>query len=472
MDRAPVSAATARRFGRALVATLAWGVLSFGAVYAWAYWPLAIACAALGVWGVAATHAWRDRRTRHIAWASGAVALAIVVQLVAVPYAWLSVLSPGVDRFLRAYQLAYHPAAVHPLSIDPASTAAILALFVAFVLFLLGVTRTVRAIGLDWLATQLMGLGVGLAVVGVVQRAFAVPDDPLVYGFWRPQQGGMPFGPFVNRNHFAGWMVMALPVVLGYTCAVLQTSRRSPRSSAWREALHRMTTVDANRIVLLAVAGLVMGMSLALTGSRSGVASFAVAVAVLGYFVLRRMTAGAPRWLLVSGLLVLLAASLGWAGLDRTMDRFGRAPAELEGRFSAWRDTRHIIADFPVFGTGLGTYARAMLLYQTQGRDVMYAEAHNDYLQIVAEGGLVVGLPILVLAGVIALTIRRRLASDDDDEMTSWIRIGSVAGLAGIAAQSLVEFSLQMPGNAAMFVLLLAIALHRPSRRSLDAHRV
>jgi O-antigen ligase len=345
-------------------------------------------------------------------------------------------------------------------------------LFVAFALFLLGLSRGVRYIGLDWLSTQLLGLGVGLAVVGVVQKAFAVPDDPLVYGFWRPQQGGMPFGPFVNRNHFAGWMVMTMPVVIGYACAVFQTSRRPRRAHRWRDTLHWMTTVDANRFVLLAVAALVMGMSLVLTGSRSGVASFGVALAVLGYFVLRRASSGAARWALVGGFAVLLVGSLGWAGLDRTVDRFGRAPAELEGRFSAWRDTSRIIADFPVFGTGLGTYARAMLLYQTQGRDVMYAEAHNDYIQLAAEGGLIVGVPALALAGVIGMTIRRRLVSDDDDPLASWIRIGSLAGLAGIAAQSLVEFSLQMPGNAAMFVLLLALAIHRPSRRSPDAHRV
>jgi O-antigen ligase len=184
------------------------------------------------------------------------------------------------------------------------------------------------------------------------------------------------------------------------------------------------------------------------------------------------MTRGVLRWVLVAGFSVLLAGSVGWAGIDRTMDRFGRAPAELEGRFSAWRDTQRIVADFPIFGTGLGTYAQAMLLYQTDGRDVMYAEAHNDYIQLAAEGGLIVGVPVLVLLGVMAMTIRRRFRSGDDDPMTSWIRAGSLAGLAGIAAQSVVEFSLQMPGNAVMFVLLLALALHRPSRRSIDAHRV
>lgn len=467
-----MSGITGRRFGRALVATLAWGVLSFGAVYPWAYWPLAVACTALGIWGIVATQAWRDRRTLQLAAVLGVVGLAIAVQLITLPYSWLASLSPGVDRYLRGYHVAYHPSAVHSLSIDPLATATTLALFFALAVFLLGISRGVRHVGLDWLSTQLMGLGVGLAVVGVVQKAFSVPDDPMVYGFWKPQQGGSPFGPFINRNHFAGWMVMTLPLVLAYTCAVFEMSRRPRRSGGLRNVFPWLATVDANRFVLLAVASLVMGMSLALTGSRSGVASFGVALAVLGWFVLRRLSRGVLRWALVAGFSVLLVGSVGWAGIDRTVDRFGRAPAELEGRFSAWRDTQQIIADFPVFGTGLGTYGQAMLLYQTRGRDAMYAEAHNDYIQLAAEGGLIVGVPVLVMLGTMALTVRRRFRSGDDDPMTSWLRAGSLAGIAGIAAQSIVEFSLQMPGNAAMFALLLALALHRPSRRSLDAHRV
>jgi hypothetical protein len=56
------------------------------------------------------------------------------------------------------------------------------------------------------------------------------------------------------------------------------------------------------------------------------------------------------------------------------------------------------------------------------------------------------------------------MTAGDDDAQTRWIRIGAVAGLLGIAAQSLVEFSLQMPGNTLLFTVVLAIAMHRPSR--------
>jgi len=92
---------------------------------------------------------------------------------------------------------------------------------------------------------------------------------------------------------------------------------------------------------------------------------------------------------------------------------------------------------------------------------VMYAQAHNDYLQLAAEGGALVAIPAVAAVIVVCLGLRRRLTSGMDDEVTAWVRIGAVAGLAGIAAQSLIEFSLQMPGNAALFVVLLAIAMHR-----------
>ena len=110
-----------------------------------------------------------------------------------------------------------------------------------------------------------------------------------------------------------------------------------------------------------------------------------------------------------------------------------------------------------------------MLVYQTASRPWMYAQTHNDYLQLLVEGGMLVLIPSLVVLWLVLATIRRRLAMDADQPLTWWIRIGAIAGLAGIAAQSVVEFSLQMPGNTALFVLLLALAMHRPrseSRRS------
>ena len=397
--------------------------------------------------------------------------LAVFIQIIDIPYSWLATLSPSVERFLSEFQLGYLPAGSHALSLDPAATAVAFGLFCAFALLLIGLVRAIRFVRLDAFMSQLMTLGVGLAIFGVVQKALIDEVNPALYGFWKPEHGGNPFGPFVNRNHFAGWMVMVLPLVIGYSCAVVYRSRR-PRAGDWSGWLRWIATVEASRFLLVAFVVVALGMSLALTGSRSGIASLAVAIAVFGAFLLTRRGARRARLMAAVYLGVLLVSAVAWAGVDRTVDRFGRASSDAGGRLDAWSDTVEIIRDFPAFGSGVGTYGQAMLLYQTGGRDVMYAHAHNDYLQIVAEGGLLVALPALVALGVVVVVVRRRLSSGDDDPLTYWVRVGAVAGLAGIAAQSVVEFSLQMPGNRVMFVLLLALAMHRPLRRSVDANRV
>ena len=104
-----------------------------------------------------------------------------------------------------------------------------------------------------------------------------------------------------------------------------------------------------------------------------------------------------------------------------------------------------------------------MLAYQTHGLDAYAVEAHNDYLQLAAEGGLLLGLPITWLLVAFAREVRRRFRENADDTRTWWLRAGAVIGLGGLALQSLVDFSLQMPGNAVLFALLMAIAAHRPA---------
>lgn len=457
-------------FGRLLIATLTWGVLAFGAVYPWAYWPLIAAAVALGAWGAWSTRAWTDPRVRRLALAVGVVLVAIAVQVIALPYWLLEQISPNVDAFLRSFSIGYHPAALHALSLDPGATAVVLALGFGLGVLLVGTTRAIRRVPLEWLATQVMGLGVTVAVVGIVQKALLDPSRDMVYGFWKTRDGGQIFGPFVNRNHFAGWMVMALPVVVAYGMAAAQRSgRRAPDGvGGW---LRWAGGVEGNRFLLISTAALVMAAAVVLTGSRSGIVSLLVAVGALAAFLLRRLPKRRTQLAVVTYLMVVVLGATAWAGSDLILSRFQAAPGEIHGRLGAWSDTIDIIQDFPIFGVGLGGYRRAMLIYQTTDRSTMYAQAHNDYLQLAAEGGLLVTLPAIALAAIVLVDARRRFAVGDTDPMAYWLRRGAAAGLLGIAAQSLVDFSLQMPGNTLLFVVLLAIVLHRPGPLT-HAHRV
>jgi O-antigen ligase len=356
------------------------------------------------------------------------------------------------------------------VSIDAASTLTTLGLFAAFALLLVGLASA-GTCRLDRVISALVLFGVAMAVLGVIQRSLTPADESLVYGFWRSIDKGDPFGPFINRNHFAGWMIMAIALAMGFSLAVLERARR-PRNATAGDWARWLVTPEASRFAFIVFAVLAMATALVLTRSRSGLAGFLVAVLVLVVAMARRASGSVKRGLVVAYGVALAGGAVLWAGLSTVVTRFSTVAVDLPTRVSGWRDTLQVIQDFPWFGTGFGNYAKAMLVYQTANRSTMFAQAHNDYLQIAAEGGLLVALPALAAALALAAGVRRRFAERLDDAYTYWIRVGAVAALAGMAMQSLVEFSLQMPGNALLFVIAAAVALQRPFRPSTHAHRV
>ena len=459
-------------FERLLVFGLAFGAFSFGAVYPWGYWPIGGLALALGLWALRHPAPDPDRSFRTLTVALIAVATAIALQAVPLPRSIFLALAGGAERFLQQHDVGYafQPPGTHTLSLDPVATFTTLALFGAFSVLLLGLSRGSADARLDRIVRSLVFLGVVMATAGIVQRAAVPPRGAhLVYGFWEPQFKGDPFGPFINRNHFAGWMLLALPLAMGYSLAVLHR-HRPPLNSGIRQWLRWLITPDASRFAFVMLAVLVMGTSLALTQSRSGIVGFLAAVLVLAVAMCRHARRPFVRALVLSYAGVLAGGALLWAGLATTLTRFSLTAADLPARWSAWQDTLRIIADFPLFGVGLGNYGLAMLIYQTGHRSTMFAQAHNDYLQLLAEGGILVVIPALACFVVIARLIRRRLDGHDESPYEYWIRVGAVAALVGIALQSLVEFSLQMPANALLFVVVLAIAI-RPRLRA-HAHRV
>lgn len=467
--------------------TLAWGALAFGAVYPWAYWPLAAACAILGLWafagkpeglrhrGTGGAEAPRQHHSPARALAVGllVLVLAVAIQLVPIPARTLARISPSTDTFLRSYDAQYAADAgtrlPHPLSIRPQGTAIGLTLLLGLGVMLLGLASALSRRDVQTLVRGLIVLGVLLALVGIVQRATFTGK---IYGFWTREAGPLPpspelgpFGPFINRNHFAGWMLMALPLALGYFAELLARGMRGVKPG-FRERVVWFASRDANRVILVGFAILLMGLSLVMTISRSGITCFAAALVLAALGLARRQSQSSRRTLLVTYLGFLALVSVSWAGLDAVVARFSMTSTDLIGRVGAWEDTIRIARDFPTFGTGLNTYGTATLLYQKSNMDTHLAEAHSDYLQLAAEGGFLVCVPALLLVALFIREVRQRFRQDRSRSTVNWLRLGGVTGLVAIALQEMVEFSLQMPGNAALFVVLAAIAIHHspPSR--------
>lgn len=442
-----------------LVAALAWGAFAFGAVYAWAYWPLAIAVTIVAVTALLA-RAPAESRPALPRWLAGGLVLfgaAAAVQLVPIPSAWLHRLSPHTAAVVNAFELtaASHPER-HALSIAPPLTATALALFVPFALLVIGSARLAAMRGPRGLAEAITIIGVLLALTGIIQQPLFAGR---IYGFWKPEMGGSPYGPFVNKNHFAGWMLMALPVTLGLVCARTARGMRHVKPTL-RDRVLWLSSADASRLMLLAAAAALMALSLVLTLSRSGMTAMAAAVALTGIVARRRQRTATRRRVVTGYLVALLVLVIAWVGAGTIVARFSQPDwSELNSRRGAWADAAAIAARFPLTGTGLNTYGVATLFYQRHDLGHYYSQAHNDYLQLAAEGGLLLTIPACLCAVLFAGAVRRRF-EEDTSASGYWLRVGAVTGLAAIALQETVDFSLQMPGNAALCATLCGLALH------------
>jgi O-antigen ligase len=116
-----------------------------------------------------------------------------------------------------------------------------------------------------------------------------------------------------------------------------------------------------------------------------------------------------------------------------------------------------MVRDFWATGVGAGAYQQAMVVYQQSPRIFYFNHAHNEYLQIVAEGGLLVAAPALFAAAAAASRIRARIIADRSAAFG--IRAGAVGGLLAIAVQSIWETGLRVPANGLLFAVLAAIAM-------------
>jgi O-antigen ligase len=444
-----------------LIAGIAWGAFSFGAVYPWGYRPL---CAAAGLVGVAGLsfipRLPRGSVPTGLAAAFVAIALACALQVLPLPLATVSRLSPEAPGIQAQYLLGDDPGS-RAVSIAPLATERALAILIALGVLIIGGACVFARAGAMRVCSALAVFGPLLALTGIVQKALAA-TKPL--GFWTTVDGGNPYGPFVNRNHFAGWMLMAVPVCLGLLCAKVSRQMRGTHLT-FRERVLWFGTDTGSRLILLAAGIGLMSLSIFLTGSRSGMMAEAFALLMTALLVWHRYP-GSARIALAGLIVAMLIGVTVWAGVDQMLTRFAAAAShDYAGRTGPWADAWRVSRLYPLTGTGINTYGVAMLFYQQFATDVHFSAAHNDYLQVLAEGGLLVGIPAIAAVIAMALTIRRRFL-EERSLSTFWIRAGATIGLVSIAIQEIGDFSLQIPGNAFLFAVVCAIAIHRtPERR-------
>ncbi len=264
------------------------------------------------------------------------------------------------------------------------------------------------------------------------------------------------FGPFVNRNHFAGFLEMGVALAGG-----LMIGR-------------------VVKQVWLAVYGscaLAMCAGIGLSASRGGVLAlvaeivFLVLIAIPTFFHSHQPNKSRRAGMLIRSAAALLigigaiAGAMLLVGSEGLVANFSQLQAETQGelpaseRFSRrdiWNATTQLIKDHPVTGVGLGAFQFAYTRYDQSSGIQRVEQSHNDYLQIVADGGVIGGFIALVF--VVLLFVRGFITVQTHNRQKRAVVMGALAGCFAIAVHSFVEFNLQITSNAQLFLALAALA--------------
>lgn len=450
--------------GRALfflfLLALIWMPLPFGSNHLWSWsfleaWVLLMASAWLVLFvagRVKPTHAFRR------AWPTLVLFVGVLVlvqfQLLPLPATVLAQLSPAAADIHTTTQSAT------TLTLDPAATRAAalktLTYGVLFALTLLLVDSRAR----------LRSLGLALVFCGVFQAAYGalMTLSGLEFGFFVAKENGAGdvTGTFVNANHLAGYLEMCLGVGVGLMLADMSTRP----ATNMRESLRRILSSllgSQGRVRLLLV---IMVIGIVLSKSRMGNVAFFSSLIFAGglYAVLARRFGLGALVFFISVVLIDILIIGNYFGIDRVAAEIQQG-IQLHTPISEWdyrvvvaEDALRIVRDYPLTGAGAGSFASVYPMYDDGNTGFLFwKHAHNDYLQFAGEFGLagfamLGGIVLLSVWMAISAQVRRR------DQLMRGMACGILMAIVAMLIHTAVDFNLQIPANAATFVVILAMA--------------
>ncbi|MCB1025891.1 MAG: O-antigen ligase family protein, partial [Acidobacteria bacterium] len=345
--------------------------------------------------------------------------------------------------------------ASNAISLDPMSTKfAIIKLVVFLTYFAVALVYVNSPERIRKVIYTIIIFGAVMAFIGVLQR-LASPN--FIYGM-REVDYATPFASYVNQHHFAAFMEMTIGLTLGLLFG---------------------NSIEKDKRLLLVIAVILMGIAIIFTGSRGGFLSLVgvIAFLVLANINLRQKKSEAGEsgssplkrnLTLIGGSVLLIAVlltSVIWLG-EGSVRRIGDVsqPDFTNGRLHFWGVSLQIIRDHPVFGAGLEAFGVAYTKYDDWDGNLRVEQAHNDYLQILADAGI---LGLVFICGFIFLLFKKSLnvINDSANRFRRGVAIGSLAGCFGILVHSFFDFPLRTNANMLFFLLLVVLAtatIHYP----------
>ena len=444
----------------AFAALLVWAPIPLGSNRPWAWAILeagafGLAAAWLLLWGIGRAEAPRALRAAWPAWCLLAAWLALqALHVVPLPSAWVAALSPEAARMHAiAADAGAAPHALLTLSIDPeASRVSLLKSLAYAAVFFLALALVSRRSRLATLARVIVYAAVLLAAYAVLMHLGDSTED---YMGTLIAHGDSASGTYANRNHFAGYLEMALALGIGLLLAGLSDRK----ADTWKKFFRLTIEWILSPKMILRLSLCILVIALTTTHSRMGNTAFFSSLLVaggLGIALSRHATRNTV--LLLASLVAIDLFIVGsWFGMEKLAQRLEQTTArDVQVREEPAAYTMPMIRDYGMLGSGPGTFYVAFPRYRPPVVANYFDYTHNDYAQFAAESGiagfLVIGAFVLAALGAALVAQWRRR-----DPLMRGMSFACVMGVTALLIHSWVDFNLQIPANAVLFMLLLAL---------------
>ncbi len=324
------------------------------------------------------------------------------------------------------------------ISFDPFATQVSALHFLAFSIFFAAFLTYIDSV------ERLRKLVYVITIFGFVFAFFAILQAVLspnkIYGIYEPRFA-VPFGSFVNRHNFAAYMEMtlALPLGLMFVGAVGRDKR----------------------LIYITAIGL-MGIALLLSGSRGGFVSLLAEICFL--VILTTKTKNSAQMAVKISFAVLLVAVIVFGAIliggESSLTRFAETAASKDfstNRTHIWSVTLSIIKNTLPFGAGLGAFGAAYTPYDSLSGVERVEQAHNDYLQVLADAGIVgLLLGAFFIYDLFKTGLRNAKTSN---KFRRGVAVGALAGCFAILVHSLFDFVLHITAVAMLFITLVSLVV-------------
>ena len=398
---------------------------------------------------------WASNTVRPVLVVLGTWLLYGALYLAPLPESIVQFLAPGVyGAYHEVLDIAAMPEGGYYLTLDRQATLqAVLKYTMYGAAFLLVTTLVTNRTRLKLVLYTLVVAGAVQVGLALAARAMGVDLTPraLMDGQWDVLRG-----TFVNRNHFAEFLAMTSATGIGLALAHMNRSRSggsfTARVAGVLDRLEGPAVVPAAAVVLM-LAGMAMSTS------RGGIAAFVVALSFVLALSFAARGRQARELVLLWPLGFVVLVGVVWSGSRTLLERLAASGVGAGERWVQWTDTRNLILDHWLTGTGPGTYLYAFTPYKDATlRPLLYDHAHNDYLELLAEQG-VVGTVLLGLAVAMVVYRLSRAFWVRRDPLVRGALFASLTGMSAMLVHALVSFNFRIPATALYFWVLAGVGL-------------